>query len=219
MGKNGAGLGAKLWVVWLLAAMFGSALTLASFMKLLHAIFLGAGEGAEKKREEVGWKMLLPMGVLALLCVVLGVFSYQLVVDGFLTGAVPGLGDARSWIGVFQPGLVTGLIVLGLLVGWLIYQLGNLKGLRVDTPYIGGEKFLPADERVTGTEFYNTIKNLGFLKWIYQKAEKKWFDIYNLGINLLSPLIKALRGVHTGVLTNYLAWIFIGLIVLLFIFR
>lgn len=33
--------GGYLWVLWLVAAMFGSALTLASFMKLTHAVFLG----------------------------------------------------------------------------------------------------------------------------------------------------------------------------------
>ena len=31
--------GGHLWLVWLIAAMFGSALTLASFMKLLYAVF------------------------------------------------------------------------------------------------------------------------------------------------------------------------------------
>ncbi len=30
-----------LWILWIACAMFGSALTLASFMKLLHAVFLG----------------------------------------------------------------------------------------------------------------------------------------------------------------------------------
>ncbi|GAI75218.1 unnamed protein product, partial [marine sediment metagenome] len=39
LGKLGGG--GNLWIVWLLAAMFGSALTLASFIKLIHAIFLG----------------------------------------------------------------------------------------------------------------------------------------------------------------------------------
>ncbi len=219
MGRNGAGLGAKLWVVWLLAALFGSALTLASFMKLLHAIFLGAGEEGEgaREREEVSWKMLLPMGVLALLCIVLGVFSYQLVIDGFLTGAVPGLGEARSWIGIFRPGLVTGLIVLGLLVGWLIYKLGNLKGLRVDTPYIGGEKFLPVDERVTGTEFYATIKELPLLKPIYGQARKGNFDIYRDLKGLFFYFIDILKSFHSGVLTHYLSWAVLGLLFLLFI--
>ena len=33
--------GGHLWVLWLVAAMFGSALTLASFMKVVHAVFLG----------------------------------------------------------------------------------------------------------------------------------------------------------------------------------
>ncbi|GAG46575.1 unnamed protein product, partial [marine sediment metagenome] len=67
--------GDKLWIIWLTAAMFGSALTLASFMKLIHATFLGqrANNQASKRTNEVHWTMWLPMVILSGLCIIFGV--------------------------------------------------------------------------------------------------------------------------------------------------
>ncbi|HIE43738.1 MAG TPA: hypothetical protein EYP78_02945, partial [Candidatus Omnitrophica bacterium] len=46
LGKSGSGL----WIIWLLSAMFGSALTLASFMKAVHAVFLGQPSKNQKSK-------------------------------------------------------------------------------------------------------------------------------------------------------------------------
>ena len=45
-----------MWIIWLVAAMLGSALTLAAFVKMLHATFLckPAPELAERSVREVG---------------------------------------------------------------------------------------------------------------------------------------------------------------------
>ncbi|MFH1039340.1 MAG: proton-conducting transporter membrane subunit [PVC group bacterium] len=216
MGEKGTGLGARLWVVWLLAAMFGSALTLASFMKLLYAIFLGKGDNQGSK-DEVSWVMWAPMAVLALLCVVMGVFAFYLPIKVFLAGSVPGLETAGAWLGGWRPGLATGMIAVGLIVGWVVYKLGNLKGMRVDKPYIGGEPLLPTENRVTGTEFYNTIKELGPLKVIYKMAGLKYFDIYDLGSRLTFWISDGLKTLHDGVLPTYLSWCLLGMIVFLII--
>jgi hypothetical protein len=39
--------GGVFWVVWLAAALFGSVLTLAMFMKLVHGVFLGRSATAQ----------------------------------------------------------------------------------------------------------------------------------------------------------------------------
>ena len=67
----------KLWIIWLLAAMFGSALTLASFIKLMHSVYLGQGSGERPQVKEVPWMMWLPSITLAALCVIFGVFAMQ----------------------------------------------------------------------------------------------------------------------------------------------
>ncbi|MBU1862854.1 MAG: hypothetical protein KKH94_04215, partial [Candidatus Omnitrophica bacterium] len=74
--------GGHLWILWLVSAMFGSALTLASFMKLVHAIFLGQPSleqsVARKKKGEVRPAMWFPTGILAGLCIIFGVFAYRI---------------------------------------------------------------------------------------------------------------------------------------------
>ena len=204
--------GSELWVIWLVAAMFGSALTLASFMKLIHATFLGTSSSAAHQssgKNEVHWTMWLPMAVLAGLCVFFGVFAYALPLKNFILPAVAEI----SFLGVWSPGLATLLIIVGIIIGAIIYWLGNLKGLREDTPYIGGEILL-SQNRVTGTEFYDTIKNLSPLKWVYKKAEEKVFDIYDQGARLVFSLTRGLQKVHTGILTNYLVWCLVGILIL-----
>jgi len=204
--------GSELWVIWLVAAMFGSALTLASFMKLIHATFLGTSSSAAQQssgKSEVHWTMWLPMVVLAGLCVIFGVFAYALPLKNFILPAVAGI----SFLGIWSPGLATLLIIVGIIIGAIIYWIGNLKGLREDAPYIGGEILLSRN-RVTGTEFYDTIKNLGPLKWIYKKAEEKVFDIYDQGARLVFSFTRGLQKVHTGILTNYLVWCLVGILIL-----
>ena len=64
------------WAVALVAAMFGSALTLASFVKVLHSVFLGQPPaGGEPTGPRPNALMAAPMVALALLCIVLGLFA------------------------------------------------------------------------------------------------------------------------------------------------
>jgi len=69
--------GDKLWIIWLIAALFGSGLTLASFMKLIHAIFLGKpSKDIEKKNiKESGLLIIGPILTLAVLCIIFGIFA------------------------------------------------------------------------------------------------------------------------------------------------
>lgn len=206
--------GDKLWVVWLLAAMFGSGLTLASFMKLTHSVFLGDSvERKGKKIREVGFTMWLPTIILAVLCVVFGVFAVQVPLKHLI---VPAVGSEIEYIGSWSPGLATLMILIGLGIGFLIYLAGNLKGFREADSFIGGEE-LDSETRVTGTGFYNTIREMGVFSRIYRWAEDKWFDIYDLGNLLFSGIGGVLRKAHTGVLNLYVFWFVFGLIVLLIV--
>ncbi len=209
LGKDGS----KMWLVWMVAAMFGSALTLASFMKLIHAVFLGQREEKEKPKE-VSFIMWLPMVVLAALCVIFGVAAFQVPLKNFILPAVPGVtGD--SFTGLFSPGLVTLMLLLGIILGLIIYLLSNLKGIREDsTPYIGGE-ILPEESRVTGVDFYRTVQDFGIFKRIYGLAEKKMFDIYEVGKIVLFYIIDILKHMHSGLLSSYVSWVIAGVLILL----
>jgi len=196
-------------VLCLLAAMFGSALTLASFMKLIHAAFLGT-EGAHKKVNEVHWTMWLPIMVLATLCAIFGVFARQIPLNKFIFPAV----GIPEFIGFWASSWATVLILAGIAVGLVIYVAGNLKGvIREDNHYIGGEP-LAEEERLSGVDFYNAIKELPVLSFIYKKAEKNFFDIYEQGKNIVFAIGGFFQYLHNGVLPTYLVWTLLGMIIL-----
>jgi formate hydrogenlyase subunit 3/multisubunit Na+/H+ antiporter MnhD subunit len=207
LGKTGD----KLWVIWLTAAMFGSALTLASFMKLLHAVFLGQqGVGREKDIKEVSISMWLPMVILAILCIIFGIFAFRLPLKHFI---IPVIGGNISYIGLWQPGLATALILVGFAVGALLYFMGTLKTARISEPFTGGE-ILSAEERPTGTEFYDTIVDIPILGKIYKAAKEGLFDVYETGRRLTFGFSGVLQYLHNGVLPTYLAWCLIGMLLL-----
>ncbi len=207
--------GGLLWIVCLVAAIFGSALTLASFVKFINAIFLGRGARGKKheKRNEVSPSMWFPALILAALCVIFGIFAYIIPLRYFI---VPALTDSLKMIGVWPSLEATLFLVIGLIIGVIIYFLGNFKGIKTTTPYIGGEE-LEDDMRLSGTEFYRTFEEMPFLKSMFRRAERKIFDIYEIGKRVVFFFIGILRYLHNGVLPTYLVWCLLGVIVFLFI--
>jgi len=208
--------GGVLWIFCIVAAMFGSGLTLASFIKFIHAIFLGKAKnerqsGDAKQRDEVSWSMWIPPVILATLCIVFGIFAYIVPLKHFI---VPILSDIR-FIGMWPSLKATLFLAIGLGVGVLVYLTGNFKGIRETGSYIGGED-LGKDMRLSGTEFYNTIKELPLIRTIYKKAEKKFFDIYEVGKKFVFFFIRIFKYLHNGVLPTYLIWCILGIMIFLF---
>ncbi len=201
----------SLSVFCLVAAMFGSALTLASFMKLLHAAFLGQRPDKFKNIKEVSFGMWFPCLILAGICVLFGVFAFVLPLKYFIFPAVSAYQtvDATSLSGVWSPVMATLLLVAGLVLGLLVFRATTLKlPLRRDSSFIGGE-IIPEESRVTGTDFYNAVKEMFLLRGIYKKAEAGKFDIYEQ-CKKIFPVSEALRYLHNGVLSSYLVWVLLG---------
>jgi len=209
-----------LWVVWLVSAMFGSALTLASFMKLIHAVFLGQSHKdwlplIKDKKSEIGATIKIPGMVLALLCVVFGVFAHRIPLKIFI---FPSLGQPLEFSGFWNPSLATALLLAGIVIGLIVYLLGTVSKSRESDAFVGGENLVKhADMRTSGVDFYNTIKEIGVLKVIYKMAERKLFDIYELGAKLTLTFNSFLRYLHNGVLSTYLAWCLLGTGILFYI--
>ena len=198
-------------ILSLAAAMFGSGLTLASFMKLIHAVFLGQPQRAHQRasRSEAPWQMWLPCLVLAVICVVFGVFANQIPLKYFILPAVAGVNFSGAWYAGFS----TLLIIIGLALGLAIFKLSKQKvNLRQDKAFVGGEEIDLIAHPVTGREFYNTIKEFGVLRRIYNKAEAGFFDIYEQGKNFIFAVGKGLQYLHNGVLPTYLVWTLLGMV-------
>ena len=221
----GAG-GGLAWVAWLAAAMVGSALTLATFVKVLHAVFLcgSAPELARRRVREASAWMLLPMVVLAALCVVLGVFASSIALERLIGPAVPGdFGE------LWDAGLATVLLLTavgaGALVYWLTMRGGRMR--RVET-YVGGERLDEVyirdvapppsrDVRVTGADFYRTVERLPAMRRFYRAARGPALDLYEAGRRCLLFAVVILRAAHTGALPSYLTWFLFGVLALVYL--
>ena len=206
--------GGYLWIVWLVSALFGSALTLASFMKLIHAIFLGQSSNPQNLRE-VGPVMWIPQVFLAALCVIFGVFAYRIPLKIFI---LPSIGMDVEFTGIWNAGVATGLILVGIVVGIIIYVMGTARQSREAEIFVGGEivKEYPR-MRVSGIRFYDTIQDIGILKGIYRLAKDRAFDPYDSGNKLTSGFSRILSYLHNGVLPTYLTWCLLGIIILFYI--
>ena len=74
------------WIFYAVA-LLGSVLTAASFLKLGHAAFFGKPSEQTRDVKEAPWPMLIPMIVLAGLCVLFGVAN-QIPLGTFIQPAV-----------------------------------------------------------------------------------------------------------------------------------
>lgn len=234
-----SGILKAVFIAALLAAMFGSALTLASFVKFLHSIFLGqeAGAGGRTPVESVRG-MKYPLIVLALLCVLLGVFP-----GIFISNAVlPWLPEAGIVSGEWNALAAFALLGLGLLGGaGVVFRYFVRQKVKVSGAYYGGQG--ESDEiNFPATEFYKTVQDLPAAARFYSFLDRRFMDIYNVlvsgsrniglflyyaldrGINLLTSgagaavlgLSKLARMAHTGNLDLYVVWCLLAMVMLFF---
>ena len=64
---------------------------------------------------------------------------------------------------------------------------------------------------VSGTGFYNTIRETKGLSGLFANAEQHVFDVYEVGGRIGGVFVNGLKLLHNGVLSTYLAWSVIGL--------
>jgi formate hydrogenlyase subunit 3/multisubunit Na+/H+ antiporter MnhD subunit len=209
---TGSGVANKLWVVWLGLAVLGSALTLASFIKLIGGIFLSRRKQELERVREVPVMMWIPLVILAIFCIFFGVFATNFVVPKLF---MP-VSGAFHFTGFWNSSFVSLLVLISVILGIILYLAFNLKKFRTEDSFIGGEKI--QDQASYSTpEFYKTIGEFRIFSWLYKKAEERWFDIYDLSKRFILWLSHKLSEAHTGVLPGYVIWVFAGLIVMLLI--
>jgi formate hydrogenlyase subunit 3/multisubunit Na+/H+ antiporter MnhD subunit len=209
---SGSGVANKLWVLWLGLAVLGSALTLASFIKLIGGIFMGRRRPDLEQVREVPALMLIPLVILAICCIVSGVFATNLVIPKLF---MP-VSGVFQFSGFWNSSFVSLLVLVSICLGIIVYFTLNIKRFRTEDSFIGGEKIQDITEYST-TEFYKTFGEFRLLAWAYKKAEEKWFDIYDLSKQSVLWISHKLSDEHTGVLPGYILWVFAGLIIMLLI--
>ncbi len=213
------------YTVFAIAAWVGAIFTFASFLKAGHSVFFGQRTGEIPKVKESQSPIVLPILVLAGLCITFGVYN-KLPLTQFIQPILEGHPEAAGHLDftshaldLFNP---IALISIGCLVAaFLIHLYGFRKSGR--KPYLASEP----------------IHNLPVIHKIYDMAENRVFDLYEQGVKFLNGLSRflfkavdrpldflyeklvtvtgerltgILKKAHNGHYANYLAWCLAGLI-------
>jgi NADH:ubiquinone oxidoreductase subunit 5 (subunit L)/multisubunit Na+/H+ antiporter MnhA subunit len=204
------------WIFYA-AALAGSFFTAASFLKLGHAAFLGKMSEANRNVKEAPWAMLVPMITIASLCVLFGVFN-ALPLNNLIQ---PILGEHRleghhfaGWPTNPMLVILTFVVIAGAL-------LNHWFGVKT---------------KGSGLKAVDHIHHAPVLSGIYDKAEKRFFDPYDIGLKLVDVLARAfnwcdraidwvydvftvrvtqtfteiIKSAHNGSYSRYLAWSLLG---------
>jgi NADH-quinone oxidoreductase subunit L len=154
-----------------LVAVTGSFFTAASFLKLGHAAFFGNRPKNLAKVKDPNGFMLVPMVTIALLCVLFGLWN-ALPLDNYIVPMLPREMLAHAE-GHHFSGWPENLMLVGMTVAVILGAVVNhWFGTR-----LGGDGLHAADH----------IHHSPGLEWIYDRAERRWFDPYEL-------FMKAVRG-------------------------
>jgi formate hydrogenlyase subunit 3/multisubunit Na+/H+ antiporter MnhD subunit len=194
-------------ILSLVIALLGSALTLASFLKRNAAVFLG---DVKREAREVKLLFLFSPAILSALCIIFGIFAYSTILP-FIKSASGNFMLSGFW----QPALAAGLAIVGLIIGVIIFSLTK-KQPRKSPSFYGGQDLTANALNIE--DFYTNIKEIKILKIIYNLAEEKLFDFYEICKATAFSFTKFLRYLHNGVLSSYLTWCLLGMLGLFYIF-
>ena len=150
--------------------------------------------------------------VLSATCVVFGIY-YKLPVTKLI---FPAIGMEPAVSGIWNSTLATGLLLIGLVLGFALFFVGRYrKSVRVVGAFTGGEVLDEKTGRVSATHFYNTIRAVPGLRWAYKLQENGKLDTYNWIGGAGLRFTGVLKRIHSGVLPWYLSWILVVTVALL----
>lgn len=214
------------WIFYL-AAVVGTFFTAASFLKLGHAAYLGPIDDRNREVKEAPILMLIPMILIACGCLVFGIWN-AIPLKIFIQ---PILGPERLGgqdFSGFHANVMLVIITIVVLIGAL---LNHLYGVR---------------RTASALKAVDHIHYAPVLAEVYERAEKRYFDPYNIGLKISGVIAKALsqtdkaidwvynvfcpktadifttgvRRLQTGNYSTYIMWSVGGTIaILLFLFR
>jgi NADH-quinone oxidoreductase subunit L len=206
------------WIFYA-AALLGSFLTAASFLKLGHAAYFGKTRDELKNVAEAPVAMLLPMITIAASCVLFGVYN-ALPLRHLIQ---PILGAARMEGHDFSGFPHSAFLVVMTMVVLIAAYLNHRWGVRRTGTAIGA---------------VDHIHNAPVLFQIYNKAERRLFDPYDVGMKIVSvfaniafdidrafdwlynvlivkftyAFTNEIRELHNGSYATYIVWSLIGVV-------
>ena len=191
-----------------IVGMLVSVLTLLYLLKMVHSVFLGLKVSENFKNvSDPSILMVFPLLLLSSLCILFGVIP-QLPIQLILVHAAKAFTPSPlplsffpiiTEIGVWGPTYATLLMVLGLIVGFLLYRFSVKPARKIEF----SDKFLPFTGGLTKPP-YISIKEA--------KVPSKPFSF------AVEPVSRMFKRFHTGMLNHYFAWIILFFLIFYLIF-
>jgi NADH-quinone oxidoreductase subunit L len=167
------------WIFYL-AAVGGSFLTAASFLKLGHAAFLDKQRTKLDDTKEAPLAMLIPMVAIAAICVLFGVWN-ALPLKALICPSVSAARLEGHTFGGFHVNAVLALITVLVLLGALLNHIYGVK------------------KSGSGLKAADHIHHAPVLSGIYEKAEKRFFDPYEMGRKVVGVIAATASGADKAV--------------------
>jgi len=218
------------FVIFAIAGWIGAIFTFVSFLKAGHSIFLGPRNKDIPKIKEAESPFLIPMIILALVCIIFGIYSYlpfkyffEPILEMHPEAVVHHDFSAHA-LDLVNP--VAAVSIFMLLIGLTIHLYGWNKAEK---------KASMASE---------VIHKLPIARTLYDWSEARVFDMYEQGIKFIKGLAqvlyigidrtidyfyektvtitgqtftKILQYAHNGHYANYLAWCIAGLVIIVYV--
>ncbi len=160
-----------------IVSLFGSVLTLASFIKFMHSAYLGQLSEKLQDTKEASWYMLAPMLVFTTLCILLGIFpgAVMSTMNSILThfnleplayspGMIAYQGAALNTL------QLSALLIIASVVAWLLYKAINTKTRATHVYVCGVGDLTHSDAHVSSVNFYEDAKK--FIKAVVRITKK-----------------------------------------------
>jgi formate hydrogenlyase subunit 3/multisubunit Na+/H+ antiporter MnhD subunit len=212
-------------VVYYIVAVIGSFITAASFLKLGHAVYAGKTRDDSIKVKEAPLTMLVPMILIAGICVLFGVYN-SLPLNNLIQ---PILGQQRLEGHNFAGFPSNSILVIVTAIVLIIAFLNHLYGVKKSGGGLGAVEH---------------IHHAPGLSWVYDKAEKRYFDPYDIVLKLTGVVSKiffridrafdwfydvfivkityfftgVIKKAHNGHYAMYLSWSIIGTVIITIVF-
>jgi NADH:ubiquinone oxidoreductase subunit 5 (subunit L)/multisubunit Na+/H+ antiporter MnhA subunit len=208
--------------IFFVVAVLGALFTAASFLKVGHAVFFDKADPKKPKATEVHWTMQLPMMILALTCVVFGIW-FKLPLESVLRPAVFESMDKVIHNVHFEFALndlfwLTMLILtIAVINHWIGYKLtgkGSGASEHIHQAPVFHQVYDWAEQRV----FDPYVQGKNVSRYAVQglfliDRGIDWF--YQTLVPVTSSFITKLRHVHNGLYANYLSWSVGGLLIII----
>ncbi len=168
------------FIIFGIISVFISAITLASFLKFVNSAFMGKLRGLEEDRKRIPWSMTFPQLILALICIISGLFPVvplELIYDAIssatnlnlpafssvflssLAGVSINFCQDCKETGVWFPVFVILSVTILSLIIFIFEKYAQAPKREVDTWY-GGKEHTPEEVTYTGHSFYQPFKEM-----------------------------------------------------------